>query len=458
MSDEPLTSAPKTSDEAEILGAGDGSTAPSAALRVTRIAADEAGRDALVGAYAEANRGHCAMHILSWQYLFLSVPVLLFCGVLGSQNVGPTEEPPYWIVEGHWLWHMHYAIGNPMGLCLGMLLGALALSAVGTIVQQALKIKRPNWAKIILGFHGQGMGQEPFYALFLLIPLYLLLYDPLIAASFLTTVLAACYIGAMLFRLSALTLGKRAKEVDPNLSERQDWPIYTILVPLYREEAVADKILKNLSQLDYPKDRLDVKFLLEADDPGTLEVLEREGIPEWCEALVVPDAQPKTKPRACNHGLERARGEFLVIFDAEDRPEPDQLKKAVLAFEEYELGSGKEVVCLQAQLAYHNASQNLLTRWFAIEYNVWFQRYLNGLHRLGGPLPLGGTSNHFRMQPLREMGGWDPFNVTEDCDLGIRLHLQNYRTATLESTTWEEANSRVGNWLRQRSAGSKAIW
>ena len=161
----------------------------------------------------------------------------------------------------------------------------------------------------------------------------------------------------------------------------------------------------------------------------------------------------KQSPRACNHGLERARGEFLVIFDAEDKPEPDQLKKAVIAFEEFAESSKKPVVCLQAQLAYHNASQNLLTKWFAIEYNVWFQRYLNGLHRLGGPLPLGGTSNHFRVDVLRELGGWDPFNVTEDCDLGIRLHLKGYRTATLESTTWEEANSRVGNWLVSVLAG-----
>ena len=236
------------------------------------------------------------------------------------------------------------------------------------------------------------MGQEPIYAACCLIPCYFVIYDPLIAASLITSVLAACYIGAMLFRLAALIFGSKAKVVEQAQMLRAEWPMYTVLVPLYKEEAVADKILKNLAEMDYPKDRLDVKFLLEADDPGTLAVLEREGLPDWCEAVVVPDAQPKTKPRACNHGLERARGEFLVIFDAEDKPEPDQLKKAVIAFEEFAESSKKPVVCLQAQLAYHNASQNLLTKWFAIEYNVWFQRYLNGLHRLGGPLPLGGTS------------------------------------------------------------------
>jgi cellulose synthase/poly-beta-1,6-N-acetylglucosamine synthase-like glycosyltransferase len=109
------------------------------------------------------------------------------------------------------------------------------------------------------------------------------------------------------------------------------------------------------------------------------------------------------------------------------------------------------VVCLQAQLAYHNHRQNLLTRWFALEYNVWFRRYLSGLVALGVPIPLGGTSNHFRTGVLRTVGGWDPFNVTEDCDLGVRLYMDGFHTRTLDSTTWEEANSRVGNWLRQRS-------
>jgi cellulose synthase/poly-beta-1,6-N-acetylglucosamine synthase-like glycosyltransferase len=82
---------------------------------------------------------------------------------------------------------------------------------------------------------------------------------------------------------------------------------------------------------------------------------------------------------------------------------------------------------------------------------VWFRRYLDGLVALGVPIPLGGTSNHFRMDVLRELGGWDPFNVTEDCDLGVRLYMAGHQTRTLDSVTWEEANSRLGNWIRQRS-------
>jgi hypothetical protein len=173
--------------------------------------------------------------------------------------------------------------------------------------------------------------------------------------------------------------------------------------------------------------------------------------------LVVPPAHPRTKPRACNHGLAHARGSHLVIFDAEDRPDPDQLRQAVGVFATLP----PSVACLQAHLAWYNADTNLLTRMFALEYNMWFRRYLPGLMRLGAPIPLGGTSNHFRIAPLREVGGWDPFNVTEDCDLGVRLHVAGYRTAILDRTTWEEAVDRVPSWIKQRTRwlkGYLATW
>jgi cellulose synthase/poly-beta-1,6-N-acetylglucosamine synthase-like glycosyltransferase len=240
----------------------------------------------------------------------------------------------------------------------------------------------------------------------------------------------------------------------------EELPVYTILVPLYHETEVAGKIIRHIRALDYPQDKLDVKLLLEPDDPATLEVCRRASLPANHELIVVPDAKPKTKPKACNHGLERARGEYLVIYDAEDRPERDQLKKAIVGFRKANVPRGRvgrlffrptQTACLQAKLNYYNPDQNLLTKWFTMEYSTWFDLFLPGLHRLGSPIPLGGTSNHFRTDVLRTIGGWDPFNVAEDCDLGIRLHKMGYKTHVLDSTTWEEANCRLGNWVRQRS-------
>jgi glycosyltransferase XagB len=226
-----------------------------------------------------------------------------------------------------------------------------------------------------------------------------------------------------------------------------DLPTYTILVPLYREAAVLGRLVQGLGRMDYPADKLDIMLLIEEEDAETLDKCAGMTLPPQFRAVVVPDSQPKTKPKACNYGLDICTTDLLVIYDAEDRPEPDQLRKAAMAFRRVP----EHVVCLQAKLNYYNQRQNLLTRWFTAEYSVWFDLFLPGLVASGAPIPLGGTSNHFRVSALRELGGWDPFNVTEDCDLGVRLHKHGYVTSMIDSTTWEEANSKPWNWIRQRS-------
>ena len=227
----------------------------------------------------------------------------------------------------------------------------------------------------------------------------------------------------------------------------EDCPMYTILVPLYHETETLAHLVRSIAGLDYPKDKLDVLFLLEEDDTDTREAFSTLKHPRYIRGLVVPDMQPKTKPKACNLGLHVARGDYLVIYDAEDRPEPDQLKKAVVGFTRVE----ENVVCIQAKLNFYNPRHNLLTRLFTIEYSMWFDLFLPGLDYLRQPVPLGGTSNHFQTTKLRELCGWDAFNVTEDCDLGVRMADENYQTRILDSTTWEEACSRPGFWIRQRS-------
>ncbi|MBP9899187.1 MAG: glycosyltransferase [Gemmatimonadales bacterium] len=227
----------------------------------------------------------------------------------------------------------------------------------------------------------------------------------------------------------------------------RDLPSYSILVPAYREAAVIGRLLTSLKALDYPADKLDILLLLEEDDADTLAAAKAASPGANVRLLVVPSGQPQTKPKACNVGLLFAQGEYLVIYDAEDQPEPDQLKKAVLAFRR----GPKELICLQAALNYYNWNENFLTRMFTLEYSFWFDYLLPGLDKLRMPIPLGGTSNHFKTPVLRELGGWDPFNVTEDADLGIRAAMHGYRVGIVNSTTYEEANKHLGNWLRQRS-------
>jgi cellulose synthase/poly-beta-1,6-N-acetylglucosamine synthase-like glycosyltransferase len=224
-------------------------------------------------------------------------------------------------------------------------------------------------------------------------------------------------------------------------------PVYTILVPVYKEAGIVGLLMRNLADLDYPREKLEILLLLEEDDPETLAAALAAAPPDLVRIVVVPHSLPKTKPRACNVGLAFARGEYVVIYDAEDRPDTDQLKKSIIAFRK----GGDDLVCVQAALNYFNAKENLLTRMFTLEYSSWFDYTLAGLDRMRLPIPLGGTSNHFRTDMLRDLGGWDPYNVTEDADLGIRASARGHRVAVVNSTTYEEANMAVGNWIRQRS-------
>ncbi len=258
---------------------------------------------------------------------------------------------------------------------------------------------------------------------------------------------------ANLMKLGLIRLAHRHPrtiEIDADGPDRiadTDLPVYTVLLPLYRESAVLTQLIDGIARFDYPGEKLDVKLLLEEDDGETRAAVAALDLPQSFEVLVVPADGPTGKPRACNHGLAHARGEYLVIYDAEDRPEPDQLRKAVGAFRR----SPSDLVCVQSKLNYFNRTHNVLTRLFTAEYSMLFDHVLPGLQSLGAPIPLGGTSNHFVTGRLLELGGWNAFNVTEDADLGIRIYLKGWQTAILDSTTFEEANSRYGNWIRQRS-------
>ncbi|MCD5348405.1 glycosyltransferase [Agromyces sp. S2-1-8] len=225
-------------------------------------------------------------------------------------------------------------------------------------------------------------------------------------------------------------------------------PTYTVLVPLFEEANVAERIVRNLAGLDYPQQRLQVLLILEEVDELTQTALSRANLPANFEIIVVPDGPIRTKPRACNYALSFATGEHVVVYDAEDEPDVDQLRKAVAAFRADPDG---RLACVQARLHYYNARANNLTRLFALEYAFWFDTMLPGLQQARLPIPLGGTSNHFRTEALRALGGWDAYNVTEDADLGMRIGAAGMRTDVLNSTTWEEACGRVWPWIRQRT-------
>lgn len=240
-------------------------------------------------------------------------------------------------------------------------------------------------------------------------------------------------------------------------------PIYTILIPLLREkEETMSILLESLRLINYPKELLDIKLLLEKDDNETLNALSNFQLDWYFQVLIVPPGLPRSKPRACNYGLRFAFGEYLTIYDAEDKPDPDQLRKVLQKFHDNLISTIKkygdthtQLACVQACLNFYNYKENLLTRLFTIEYTHWFDFLIAALSGIQAPVPLGGTSNHFRMDILKKIGGWDPYIGTEDAEIGMRLYRYNYRTAHTYSTTYEEANTKLGNWFKQRTRWNK---
>ena len=230
-----------------------------------------------------------------------------------------------------------------------------------------------------------------------------------------------------------------------------DLPRYSVMVALRGEAEVVEQLVGRLSCIDYPCDRLEGFLLLEADDPATIAAARACVLPAWLSIVVVPLGQPRTKPRALNHGLTLATGTLLTVYDAEDEPHPQQLREAAARFAS---NGATTLGCVQAPLHIRLGTQSgspFLDRQFAAEYAALFHVALPGLCALGLPYPLGGTSNHFRVRALHDVGGWDAWNVTEDADLGFRLWRSGWRQGVIHRPTLESPPGAQEHWLPQRT-------
>jgi cellulose synthase/poly-beta-1,6-N-acetylglucosamine synthase-like glycosyltransferase len=269
---------------------------------------------------------------------------------------------------------------------------------------------------------------------------------PAVTLTLVDIALALVFLGWTLLRAlgiatSCLMRPSHAADADDRL------PVYSVIVALYREAAAVPGLVQALRSLDYPAEKLDIKLVLEPDDIETQKALSECELAPSFTIMHAPTGGPRTKPKALNAALPFARGAYVVVFDAEDRPEPDQLKRALRIFRD----ATPNLACVQARLTIDNSTDSWLTRMFTGEYAGLFDVFLPGIAAWRLPLPLGGSSNHFRTSVLREVGAWDSYNVTEDADLGMRLARRGYYTAVSDSTTYEEAPSRFMPWLKQRT-------
>ncbi|WP_051134155.1 glycosyltransferase [Methylocystis sp. ATCC 49242] len=258
--------------------------------------------------------------------------------------------------------------------------------------------------------------------------------------------LAVAFLSSVFLRLAACAARGDIHDRVSSIRDAQ-LPVYTVVIALYKEASVARQLARAIDRFDYPRAKLDVKFVIEQDDEATAAALRSHAPRAPHEIVVCPEGEPRTKPRALNIAMSLARGSLVCVFDAEDLPDARQLRRAAALFAHLP----SDVACLQASLVIDNGALNWMTSLFAMEYAALFDVFNKGLAALGLPLFLGGTSNHFRMEALREIGYWDAFNVTEDADLGLRLARAGYGVRTFSSDTYEEAPAVFRALVKQRT-------
>jgi cellulose synthase/poly-beta-1,6-N-acetylglucosamine synthase-like glycosyltransferase len=322
--------------------------------------------------------------------------------------------------------------------------------ALANIASDGLAARLPNLSAAPgLASHSR-VASFARYFLRLAGPVTLLTLAPLTVIDMCSVILAIWFLLFTSLRLAGCFSPLKPRRRPPRLHDSQ-LPVYTVVAALYREASSVAPLMQYIGELDYPREKLDIKLVIELDDLGTRAAIARLGPMPNVQVIIAPDVGPRTKPKALNCALTFAHGTFITVFDAEDRPEPGQLRDALDVFRTHE----SDVVCAQASLCIDNTADGWLPRMFTAEYAGQFDVFLQGFSNFEMPLPLGGSSNHFRTCVLREVGGWDPYNVTEDADLGFRLARFKYRCVMFPSTTYEEAPARFGPWLRQRSRWMK---
>lgn len=287
-----------------------------------------------------------------------------------------------------------------------------------------------------------------FICFFILILSSFIFYFPDISLILISVFINTIYLINILFKFIIITFFKKilVKEKDIPYKKDKDLPIYTILVPMYKEEVLVASMVNAIKNLDYPKHKLDIKFIIEEDDLITYNTINKLGCERIFNIIKVPYSIPRTKPKACNYALRFAKGDFTTIYDIDDIPEPMQLRKAIHTFETSE----ENLACVQAKLKYYNSDYNILTKLFAMEYSILFEFILPVFELFKIPILLGGSSNHFKTEILNKLNAWDSYNVAEDADLGLRIFREGFKTKMIDSFTEEEAPVKLNCWIKQR--------
>lgn len=275
-----------------------------------------------------------------------------------------------------------------------------------------------------------------------------------IVTGFLWVVFALLIVWRLMIVLIGLGLRLWPRQPERITSfEGIELPVYSILIAIYKEQEMMPQLARAMQQIVWPPGKLDIQILFGADDGETLLAAEVCDFPAGTRLQIVPVGEVKTKANALNYGLARARGDFICVYDAEDRPHPGQLLEAYRAF----LNGGPKVSSLQAPLVADNQDDSLIAAHWGLEYATQFGLLLPAMEALNLPISIGGTSNHFRVRDLQSAQGWDAWNVTEDADLGLRFSRFGRRVRMLNLPTYEDAPTQLPVWFAQRSRWIKGF-
>lgn len=258
------------------------------------------------------------------------------------------------------------------------------------------------------------------------------------------------YLILLSFRLSNVERPATAADhIDP---EKNPWLDFSILLPLKNEGDVIEETIHSIENLDYPSEKKELLIIVETNDRYTREHLQKIRLPEYSRIVDIPTLMPFTKGRALLYGLRESKHQIITVFDAESRPEPLQLRKANAL-----LSDLPDQYCIQSKVRISNKNQNWITRNFATEYFEWFDQYLQELSNKKLNFGLGGNSFYISKANLLKSGAWDPFNVTEDAELSVRLIQSGIQLKLMDSYTDETCPHTLGNWILQRTRWNKGL-
>lgn len=269
---------------------------------------------------------------------------------------------------------------------------------------------------------------------------------------FFAAFISCLYLTILTFKVLMLGRSVRANarvitQADLDALSYDELPVVSVFIPLYHENEIIPQIFRYITDFDYPQDKLDIIFILESTDTETAKAFIDMHPPAHFKALLSPDVEPKTKPKAMNVAFKEARGDVLVIFDAEVLPERDQIKRAVATFKRF-----PEAKYLHTRMDVYNAEENWITKLYTAEFCYFYHYLMPGLIESKYPVPISGHSTYFRKEVIEKVGAWDAYNVAEDCDIGIRIYRKGFGSgAMLDSHTWEQSTTTIPTWVRQRT-------